>query len=167
MVVAVTLTLLLCMSVFAQGPADLTTATPEAAAAAPAPAAANRCCHTRAANPPRESGSTDRRSQSATVTVGAARISIYGWFSGVHGTVGVLGHDAGIHVPFCDLFHYLKGIIPIAVEADKGRFVMPIDYLWLKLGDDKAHSLYRPEPDLGQYPSDGVDLDAEVRIPVA
>jgi len=73
-------------------------------------------------------------------------VSIYGWFAGVHGTAGVLGHDTGIHIPFSDLFHYLKGIIPIAVEADKGRFVMPIDYLWIKLGDDKA----LPLTDIGQ-----------------
>ena len=73
-------------------------------------------------------------------------MSIYGWFAGVHGTAGVLGHDTGIHIPFSDLFHYLKGIIPIAVEADKGRFVMPIDYLWIKLGDDKA----LPLTDIGQ-----------------
>ena len=68
-------------------------------------------------------------------------ISIYGWFPGVHGTVGALGHKASIHVPFSDLFHYLKGIIPIAVEADKGRFVMPVDFLWMKLGDRQWHSL--------------------------
>ena len=41
----------------------------------------------------------------------------------------MLGHDAGFNAPFSDVFHALKGIIPIAVEADKGRFVMPIDYL--------------------------------------
>src|SRR5215469_18015877 len=73
-------------------------------------------------------------------------VSIYGWFAGVHGTAGVNGHDAGIHVPFSDLFHYLKGIVPIAVEVDKGRFVMPIDYLWIKLSDDKA----LPLTDIGQ-----------------
>jgi hypothetical protein len=73
-------------------------------------------------------------------------VSIYGWFAGVHGTAGVRGHDAGVDIPFSDLFHYLKGIIPIAVEADKGRFVMPIDYLWIKLGDDKA----LPFDDIGQ-----------------
>ncbi len=65
-------------------------------------------------------------------------LSIYGWFPGIHGTVGVLGHDAGIHVPFSDLWHTLKGLIPIAVEADKGRFVMPVDFFWVKLGDDKG-----------------------------
>ena len=72
-------------------------------------------------------------------------ISIYGWFPGLHGTVGVAGHDAGVHVPFSDLFHVMKGIIPIAVEADKGRFVMPIDFFWYKGGDDKA----LPLTDLG------------------
>jgi hypothetical protein len=65
-------------------------------------------------------------------------VSIYGWFPGVHGTVGVLGHDAGFSVPFSDLFHYLKGVIPIAVDANKGRFVMPIDYMWIKVGDEKG-----------------------------
>ncbi len=48
------------------------------------------------------------------------------------------GHDAGFKVPFSDLFHYLKGMIPVAAEADKGRFVMPVDFLWLKLGDDRG-----------------------------
>ena len=65
-------------------------------------------------------------------------ISFYGWFPGLHGTVGALGHDASIHVPFTDVFHTLKGIIPIAVEADKGRFVMPVDFLWMKLGVDNG-----------------------------
>ncbi len=73
-------------------------------------------------------------------------ISIYGWFPGIHGTVGVLGHDAGVHAPFSDVFHYLKGVIPIAVEADKGRFVMPFDFFWVKLGDDRGI----PLNDLGQ-----------------
>jgi outer membrane protein OmpA-like peptidoglycan-associated protein len=65
-------------------------------------------------------------------------ISLYGWFAGLHGTVGVAGHNAGIHVPFSDLFHALIFEIPIAVEADKGRFVMPIDFLWMKLGVNNA-----------------------------
>lgn len=65
-------------------------------------------------------------------------ISLYGWFAGLHGTLGVAGHDAGIHVGFTDLFHALIFEIPVAVEADKGRFVMPIDFLWMKLGVDHA-----------------------------
>jgi hypothetical protein len=65
-------------------------------------------------------------------------VSIYGWFPGVRGTVGVLGHDAGFSAPFSDVFHFLKGIIPIAVEADKGRFVVPVDFFWVKLADGTA-----------------------------
>jgi hypothetical protein len=65
-------------------------------------------------------------------------ISIYGWFPGVRGTVGVLGHNAGFNAPFTDIFHFLKGIIPVAVEADKGRFVMPIDFFWVKLAQGTA-----------------------------
>ena len=42
----------------------------------------------------------------------------------------MLGHEAGIHESFSDVFHVLKGIIPIAAEADKGRFVMPLDFFW-------------------------------------
>src|ERR1019366_3013639 len=55
-----------------------------------------------------------------------------------HGTAGALDHNASIHQSFSDVFHTLKGLIPIAVEADKGRFVMPIDYLWMKLGSDNG-----------------------------
>jgi outer membrane protein OmpA-like peptidoglycan-associated protein len=73
-------------------------------------------------------------------------VSIYGWFPGTHGTVGILGHDAGVHAPFSDVFRFLKGVIPIAVEVNKGRFVMPFDFFWVKLGDDRA----LPLTDLGQ-----------------
>ena len=83
-------------------------------------------------------------------------ISIYGWFPGTHGTVGVLGHDASANASFSDVFHTLKGLIPLAVEADKGRFVMPIDFLWMKLGYDKH---------LNQRSLDAVNLYAETRLP--
>jgi hypothetical protein len=63
-------------------------------------------------------------------------ITVYGWFPGLHGTVGAFGHNASVHVPFEDVFHTLKGVIPVAVEADKGRFLMPIDFIWMKLGID-------------------------------
>ena len=68
-------------------------------------------------------------------------VSIYGWFPGIHGTVGVLGANASIHAPFSDVFHHLKGVIPIAMDAQKGRFVCPEDFFWVKLGDDRAFPL--------------------------
>ena len=93
--------------------------------------------------------------------IGASGSRVYGWFPGLHGTVGALGHNASIHVPFSDVFQSLKGIIPIAVEADKGRFVMPVDFLWMKFGVDNGI----PINDFGQTSintrSDTVDLDTE------
>ena len=127
-VVALTLILLLSMPAFAQGPAEVPAAAP-ATVADPLP--------------------TPEPQQSAAASAAdgwRGQIMIYGWFPGIHGTVGVLGHDAGIHVPFSDVWHTLKGIIPIAVEADKGRFVMPVDFFWVKLGDDRG----LPFNELGQ-----------------
>ena len=125
-VVAVTLTLMICIPAVAQGPADLTVADPTVAAPTATPAAAPP------ANPVPQLGGASTYGDSWRVG-----ISIYGWFPATHGTVGVLGHDASANASFSDIFHTLKGIIPFAVEADKGRFVMPIDFLWMKLGYDK------------------------------
>jgi len=127
--VGLALSLLFSLPAFAQGPAEVSTATPAATPDSSPDATSDGL-------PP-----APQPQQSAAADPGdgwRGTVAIYGWFAGVHGTVGVGGHDAGIHVPFSDLFHYLKGIIPIAVEADKGRFVMPVDFLWMKLGDDKG-----------------------------
>src|SRR5277367_2351340 len=108
----------------AKGSADSPTAAP---AATPDPL------------PPNLDPQTSPASSSSSSADGwRAKIAVYGLFPGVHGTVGVLGHDTGFSVPFSDLFHYLKGVIPIAADVQKGRFVMPIDYLWMKLGDDRG-----------------------------
>ncbi len=124
------LVMLAGVSALAQGPADPAVA--EATAATATPAA-------RAASPdPVPNPVPQYGSPFATGDNWRGTISIYGWFPGVHGTVGALGHNAGFSAPFSDVFHTLKGIIPIAVEADKGRFVMPIDYFWVKLADGKA-----------------------------
>jgi len=127
--IAATLTLMLCISAVAQGPADLTVADPAAPEATPAATPAD---------PPPASPLPQYGSPFSTGDGWRGTISIYGWFPGVHGTVGALGHNAGFSSPFSDVFHGLKGIIPIAVEANKGRFVMPIDYFWVKLADGKA-----------------------------
>ncbi len=116
--------ILFCISSIAQGPADLSAATP-AANADPAPA------------PP--APLPDTPSTTASDDSGwRVKIAVYGWFPGIHGNVGGSDHNVGVHAPFSDVFHYLKGVIPVAVEADKGRFVMPIDFFWVRLGDNKA-----------------------------
>ena len=111
----------------AQGPTDLTVADPTAATPAATPV-----------TPDAPSAAAPQQGPVGTSDSWHGAISIYGWLPGVRGTVGALGHEAGIHVPFSDLFHYLKGVIPIAVELDKGRFVMPVDFLWMKLAEGKA-----------------------------
>jgi hypothetical protein len=150
-----TLGFLITLPARAAEPGDLSAATPSADASAtsatpdadPAPFPADPAASS--SNPKPLPDAPPPPQASGWVPNGSGwrgAVSIYGWFAGVHGTAGVAGHDAGVHIPFSDLFHYLKGIIPIAVEADKGRFVMPIDYLWIKLGDDKA----LPLEDIGQ-----------------
>ncbi len=130
--VVITIGLLLCMSAVAQGPADLTAAT-AAATATDATASPDASPLPDAPPPapqyPMGGGSGDSW---------RVAISVYGWFPGIHGTVGVLGHNAGIHVPFSDIWSSLKGLIPIAVEADKGRWVAPVDFFWVKLGAGKS-----------------------------
>ncbi len=142
LLVAVMLTLLFRTSIFAQGPAESTVGGSAAVVPTAAPAIPDALAPTSSQGP-------GPVSQYPTGSAGGdwrVGISIYGWFPGVHGTVGALGHNASIHVPFSDVFHTLKGIVPIAVEVDKGRFLMPVDYLWMKLGIDNGI----PENDFSQ-----------------
>src|SRR5271168_991042 len=65
-------------------------------------------------------------------------ITPYLWFAGTHGTAGFNGRDASFHASFGDIFSYLNIGIMGAVEARKNRFVIPVDFLWMKLSDDKG-----------------------------
>jgi hypothetical protein len=65
-------------------------------------------------------------------------IAPYLWFAGVHGTVGALGHEASVHASFSDIFSYLNIGLMFAVEPRYNRIVMPFDFMWMKLSDDKA-----------------------------
>jgi hypothetical protein len=65
-------------------------------------------------------------------------VSPYLWFAGVHGTVGLGGRTASIHASGIDvLSHFNIGLMG-AMEARKGRFVVPLDFMWIKLSDDKG-----------------------------
>ncbi len=85
------LTLFLGMLAVAQGPADLSTSTSDAAATTPDPVP-----NPVPQSPPGAGDSDNWR-------IG---ISVYGWFPGLHGTIGALGHNAGVHVPFSDALSY-------------------------------------------------------------
>ena len=135
---AVSLTLLFTTPVFSQGPSDLETAGPAAASPTASVAASPAIPDAPSPMPAQGPGPVSTYPTGSTGGDWRVGISIYGWFPGLHGNIGALGHNASIHVPFTDVFHTLKGVIPIAVEADKGRFVMPVDFLWMKLGVDNG-----------------------------
>jgi hypothetical protein len=67
-----------------------------------------------------------------------ASITPYIWFSGLHGTVGVLDHEASVHASFGDIFNYLNIGLMGQFEVRHDRVVMPVDFLWMKLSDNKA-----------------------------
>jgi hypothetical protein len=62
----------------------------------------------------------------------------YLWFPGMHGTVGVLGRDASVHVsPVSLLSNFNFGIMG-AFTPTYNRFSAPFDYIWIRLKDSKA-----------------------------
>ena len=65
-------------------------------------------------------------------------ITPYLWFAGVHGTVGALGHQTGVHASFGDILSNLNIGLMGEVEARKKRFLVTTDVMWMRLSDDKA-----------------------------
>jgi hypothetical protein len=62
----------------------------------------------------------------------------YIWFAGVHGTVGALGHEASVHASFSDVFNYLNLGAMATFESRYKRVIMPVDFMWMKLSDEKG-----------------------------
>lgn len=69
----------------------------------------------------------------------------YAWFSGIHGTSGALGHDAQVNASFGDIFKYVNIGLMGAFEVRHDRVLMPVDFMWIKLSDNKALPLNDPE----------------------
>ena len=62
----------------------------------------------------------------------------YIWFAGVHGTSGALGHEVSVHADFTDIFNYLNIGAMGAFESRYKRVIMPVDFMWMKLSDEKG-----------------------------
>lgn len=62
----------------------------------------------------------------------------YLWFPGVHGTVGALGRDISVHASPGDLLSHFRFGLMGTVEARYKRLLLPLDVIWVRLGDDKA-----------------------------
>jgi hypothetical protein len=65
-------------------------------------------------------------------------VSPYLWFPGVHGTMGAFGRDVSIHATPGDLLSNFKFGLMGAVEVRHKRIVLPLDMMWIRLGDSKA-----------------------------
>jgi hypothetical protein len=62
----------------------------------------------------------------------------YIWFAGIHGTAGALGHEVNVNADFGDVFNYLNIGLMGAFEVRHNRVLMPVDFMWMKLSDNKA-----------------------------
>ena len=65
-------------------------------------------------------------------------VSPYLWIPGVHGTVGSLGRDASVHATPRDLISNFRFGLMGAVEARRKWLLLPLDIMWVRLGDSKA-----------------------------
>jgi hypothetical protein len=65
-------------------------------------------------------------------------ITPYLWFAGAHGATGALGREASVHANFSDIFNYLNIGAMGVVETRYNRVIMPLDFMWMKLSDDKG-----------------------------
>ncbi len=110
--------LMLCLPAFAQGPSD--TAVSDATIEGQTPDAPT----------PQNAAAADDGWHFA--------LTPYLWFAGVSGSAGAVGHYVGIHASPGDLLsHFDIGAMAL-VEARKNRFVLPVDFLFIKLKADKG-----------------------------
>jgi hypothetical protein len=62
----------------------------------------------------------------------------YLWIPGIHGTVGIRGFDASIHVTAGEIFSNFRGGLLGVFTPTYSRFSAPIDFMWMRLRDSKA-----------------------------
>ena len=65
-------------------------------------------------------------------------VSPYIWLPGVHGTVGALGRDSSVHATPRDLISNFRFGLMGSVEAHRKWLLLPLDVMWVRLGDSKA-----------------------------
>jgi len=65
-------------------------------------------------------------------------VAPYLWFAGINGTVGALDHEASVHVSASKVLSYFNFGLMGAVEARYNRIIIPVDFMWVKLKDDKG-----------------------------
>jgi len=66
------------------------------------------------------------------------RTNSYLWFAGVHGTAGALGRKVSVDATAGDVFSRANIGIMGAGEFQRNRLALPLDFMWIKLSDDKV-----------------------------
>lgn len=89
---------------------------------------------------PDDSAAPDSGQVGKTAQDDAWHLSVapYLWFPGIHGTVGANGRTASIHASVGDLLSNFRFGLMGAVEARRKRLLLPLDMVWVRIGDDKA-----------------------------
>ena len=65
-------------------------------------------------------------------------VAPYLWFPGINGTVGALGHDAGVSVTARKVLSYFDFGLMGAVEIRYNRIIIPVDFMWVRLKDSRG-----------------------------
>jgi hypothetical protein len=65
-------------------------------------------------------------------------VSPYLWFPGMSGTIGVLGRNASVDASPSDILSHLGIGLVGAMEVRKNCFVLPVDFMWVKLEGDRS-----------------------------
>ena len=66
----------------------------------------------------------------------------YIWIPGIHGTVGIRGFDASVHVTAGDIFSNFRGGFLAVFTPAYNRFSAPVDFIWMRLRTVERFRLY-------------------------
>lgn len=65
-------------------------------------------------------------------------VAPYLWLAGMSGTVGANGFETTVHESAGDVLSYFNFGLMGAADMRYKRLVMPVDFMWVKLSDDKG-----------------------------
>jgi hypothetical protein len=65
-------------------------------------------------------------------------VAPYLWFPGINGTVGALGHEAGVSVTARKVLSNFDFGLMGAVETRYNRIIIPVDFMWVRLKSSRG-----------------------------
>ena len=77
-------------------------------------------------------------------------VAPYLWFPGISGTVGVAGHETGVHVTGSDVLSYVNFGIMGAADIRYNRIIMPVDFMWQAYRRQRAANWRETRAEVGR-----------------